>query len=66
MEFKVQGLTCGGCVRSVTNAIQQVDAAATVQVDLAAGRVSVTSSTDRRRVERAIRDAGYEVTEQQD
>ena len=35
--FQVQGMTCGHCERAVTQAIQQVDPAATVQIDRASG-----------------------------
>ncbi|WP_199032140.1 heavy-metal-associated domain-containing protein, partial [Ralstonia sp. ASV6] len=32
--FSVEGMSCGHCVSAVTRAVQQVDAAASVQVDL--------------------------------
>jgi len=35
--FDVVGMTCGHCVRAVTEAVQHVDPTATVQVDLIAG-----------------------------
>ena len=44
-SFKVSGMTCGLCVRAVTDAIKSVDAAATVDVDLDVGRVSVSNDT---------------------
>ena len=61
-SFKVSGMTCGHCVRAVTDAIKSVDAAATVDVDLAVGRVSVgnhTVSSDR--IADAITAEGYTV-----
>ena len=42
---RVSGMTCGHCVRAVTDAIKSVDAAATVDVDLDVGRVSVRNHT---------------------
>ena len=42
IDFKVQGMTCGGCARGVTNALQRVDANAVVNVDLARKTVSVS------------------------
>ncbi|EMF60431.1 heavy-metal-associated domain-containing protein [Stenotrophomonas maltophilia] len=33
MEFHVDGMTCGGCARSVTRAIQQIDPNASVVAD---------------------------------
>jgi len=42
--FNVQGMTCGHCVRAVTNAIKGEDPAAEVQVDLEKGEVKVRAS----------------------
>ena len=41
--FNVQGMTCGHCVKAVTRAVQEQDAAAKVEVDLAARQVRVQS-----------------------
>ena len=62
MNFSVLGMTCGGCARAVTNAVQRVDENARVDVDLGAKRVSVQSSADPKLFEGAIEDAGYEVS----
>jgi copper chaperone len=42
--FSVEGMTCGHCARSVTQAVQDKDPAASVRVDLAAKEVGVESS----------------------
>ena len=44
-SFKVTGMTCGHCVRAVTDAMHSVDPGATVEVDLQAGRVTVQDGT---------------------
>ena len=44
MQFRIQNMTCGGCARSVTKAIQLVDPAATVTADLPNRIVPVTSA----------------------
>lgn len=62
MEFNVNGMTCGGCVRTVSNAVRNVDPDASVEVDLASKRVSVQSKADAASVEAAIANAGYEVS----
>ena len=62
ITFKVQGMTCGGCARAVTNAVQQADPAAAVAVDLGAKTVAVTSSASSDRLQRAIEEAGYEAS----
>ena len=41
--FNVQGMTCGHCERTVTNAVKQLDADAKVQIDRAQGKVVVDS-----------------------
>jgi copper chaperone len=61
IKFNVQGMTCGGCARAVTNAVQQADPAASVDVDLAGKTVSVETSADPARLKAAIEDAGYAV-----
>ena len=61
LDFQVNGMTCGGCARAVTNAVKSVDAAANVQVDLAAKRVTVESAADATKFQSAIEEAGYDV-----
>lgn len=57
--FKVEGMTCAHCERSITGAVQAIDAAAQVQVDLSAGEVRVHTSHPVDQVLEAIIDAGY-------
>ena len=61
--YTVSGMTCGHCVTSVTSEVQKVPGVDRVDVDLAAGRVSVTSSAvvDDASVVAAVQEAGYEV-----
>ena len=60
-QFKVSGMSCGHCVRAVTQAIQALDPVARVEVDLAAQLVRVESSLEVERIEAAIAEEGYEV-----
>lgn len=64
VEFKVAGMTCGGCVRSITNAVHGVVAAAKVTVDLRSKRVSVETNVDAGAITDAIENAGYQVERQ--
>jgi copper chaperone len=57
--FNVQGMTCGHCVKAVTAAVQGQDAAAKVEVDLAAKQVRVQSQVGFEQILAAIRDEGY-------
>lgn len=40
--LNIQGMTCGGCVRSVTNALQREDGVEAVEVVLEQGRANIT------------------------
>ena len=57
--YVVNGMTCEGCSRSVTKAIETAIPGAAVEVDLAAGRVSVTGG-EAAQVAQAVDDAGFE------
>jgi copper chaperone len=61
IEFNVEGMSCQHCVSAVTNAIRERDAAARVQIDLAAGKVTVESAAPVETLKDAIDDAGYTV-----
>jgi copper chaperone len=64
LRYKVSKMSCGHCVRAVTEAVHGVDAAARVDVDLKAGEVVVSSAAAGAadRIARAIGDAGYDAT----
>jgi len=62
LQFQVQGMSCGHCVKAVTQAVQSVYPEARVEVDLETGRVRVESAADADRVARAIEEAGYTVS----
>lgn len=63
ITFQVAGMTCGGCARSVSNAVHRLDPSAKVEVDLAAKRVTIASSLDESAFARAITEAGYKVSQ---
>lgn len=58
--YKVGGMTCGGCAKSVTNAIVRQAPDASVAVDLAAGTVSVEGAVAAETVQRAVEAAGFD------
>jgi copper chaperone len=62
-EYTVTGMSCQHCVRAITDEVGAVPGVREVQVDLAAGRVSITSEVplDDAVVRAAIDEAGYEV-----
>ncbi|MBC3207261.1 heavy-metal-associated domain-containing protein [Pseudomonas sp. SWRI111] len=59
--FNVQGMSCGHCVKAITHAVQAIDPAASVRVDLSAKEVGVESALSADQVIEAIREEGYEV-----
>ncbi len=58
--MRVEGMTCQGCVNSVTKAIQRLDPGASVDVDLEHGRVHVVTKAQSVEVAQALDAAGYE------
>ena len=58
--FKVDGMTCGGCVGAVTRAVQAVDKDAKVEVDLASKIVKVDSKVPPLQIIDVITNAGFE------
>ncbi|MGY2262841.1 heavy-metal-associated domain-containing protein [Pseudomonas sp. SDO55104_S430] len=59
--FNVEGMSCGHCVRAITQAVQAKDPAASVRVDLAAKEVGVESSLSVEQVIAVISEEGYGV-----
>jgi copper chaperone len=60
-ELKVSGMTCGGCIRSVENAVHLIDPNAKILVDLPSQIVKVESVKDKKVVAAAIEEAGYQI-----
>ncbi|HEY4529221.1 MAG TPA: heavy-metal-associated domain-containing protein [Luteimonas sp.] len=59
MRFHIDDMTCGGCVRGVTRAIQSVDPTARVEADPPGRTVDVASSATREQLEAALTEAGF-------
>jgi len=59
--FQVAGMGCNNCVNAVKSAVAALDPAARVEVELASGKVEVTSQQARTALAAAIAGAGYEV-----
>jgi copper chaperone len=52
-------MTCGGCTKAVTRAIQMQDASATVQVDLDSQKVEIDSKLSREALITIVTNAGF-------
>jgi len=64
IAIDVQGMTCNGCVASVSRVLKAVPGVADAQVTLTPGRATVTydpAKTDASALRGAIEDAGYDV-----
>ncbi len=62
--LKVTGMTCGGCVSTVTRALQAIDGVGDVEVSLSAGEATVQYDeglTSPDRLKSAVKGAGYGV-----
>ncbi|HEY8457148.1 MAG TPA: cation transporter [Actinopolymorphaceae bacterium] len=61
--YDVKGMTCDHCVRAVTDELSKLAGVTNVAVDLASGRVTVTSEAplDEGAVREAVDEAGYEL-----
>jgi copper ion binding protein len=62
-NFTVVGMTCGHCAASVTEEVTGIDGVSNVDVDLASGNVTVTSSEpiSDDAIRAAVEEAGYSV-----
>jgi copper chaperone len=60
IEFQLPDMTCGHCVKAVTQALREVDPEARVEIDLPAHRVRVESTRPRETLAAALAEAGYQ------
>jgi Cu+-exporting ATPase len=61
-ELTVEDMTCKHCVGRVTKAVQEIDQAAKVEIDLPTKKVKIDSQANLDRIAKAIDDAGYPVS----
>ena len=63
-SYTVVGMTCGHCVDAVTEEVSAVPGVTAVDVDLASGGLTVTSTepVDDDAVRAAVEEAGYQIT----
>ncbi len=60
IAFQVDDMSCGHCVKAITQAVREADPAAQVHIDLATHRVEIEPArADAQALSRAITDAGY-------
>lgn len=59
MRFQIDNMACGGCAKSVTEAIHSVDPEAAVDIDLSLKRVNVESRAEEAAIASALAAGGY-------
>ncbi|PKM25224.1 MAG: copper chaperone [Gammaproteobacteria bacterium HGW-Gammaproteobacteria-13] len=57
--FEVKDMTCGHCIKAITQSVLALDPGANVQIDLPAHRVQIESTSAEADLSRAIEQAGY-------
>ena len=60
--MRVEGMSCQGCVETVTRAVRTLDPEAKVEVDLERGRLRAITRAQSIEVAEALSAAGYEAT----
>lgn len=59
MEFDIPDMSCGHCASSITQALKQLDASASISIDLPAKKITVQTTENRQTVAAALTEAGY-------
>ena len=59
MQFHIENMTCGGCVRGVTKEIHSVDPVAQVSADPATHKVDIVTTAPRAAIQSVLADAGF-------
>ncbi|MEB3356777.1 MAG: heavy-metal-associated domain-containing protein [Synechococcales bacterium] len=59
MQFTVSDMACAACVQTITQAVQSVDPAATVDADTVTKAVTVQTNATTAQIKEAIATAGY-------
>ncbi len=59
IELTLPTMTCGHCVRTVTETVQRLDADAKLQIDLPTHQVQIESTLPAERFTAALAEEGY-------
>jgi len=62
IELKVNDMTCGHCVMTITKTVTSLDPKAKVEADLGTKRVRIESAHPVAELTKALGDAGYPAT----
>ncbi|NWK75585.1 copper chaperone [Acinetobacter cumulans] len=59
MKLRIDAMTCGGCARSVTASIKDLDPNATVNIDVASKIVEVDSTAEQQKLLEVLAEDGF-------
>lgn len=59
LQLIIPAMSCGHCVKSITEAVQRLDAHASITADTASKQVSVDTSASAEAVRLALTEAGF-------
>ena len=59
MQLRIENMTCGGCAKSVTKAIQSVDPNANIETNPSARIVKVETTATLAALQQVLEEAGY-------
>ena len=59
MKFRVENMTCGGCARSVTATLKDLDENAVVEIDVESKWVEIKSNLTQEQVTQALTEDGF-------
>ena len=65
LTFKIQGMDCAGCARSLEKGVQQLEGVASCQLTFTTEKMRVSGDVSRERVVARVRELGYEVVSPQ-
>ena len=60
IQLNIPSMSCGHCVKAVTEAVHDVDPQAQVQVNLDTKQVQVESTADEKKIVASLAEAGYQ------
>lgn len=63
IQFHVEGMRCGGCVRRITQAIRDHDPDAVVRAELGSGHVHIDSRVPAAFLRQIVTTLGYRVSD---
>jgi copper chaperone CopZ len=58
-DLKIEDMTCGHCVSTVTQTVKSIDPNAKIEIDLASKRVRIDSTQSLETLREVLSEAGY-------